>query len=120
MKDRRKPDVEASEPLQRRDLKALRCLCGVAPITRRSGKSKLVVKRIACSHRLRNAIYHWARIAVQHDEISKAKYYTLRSRGNGYARALRTIGDRLLSVACVMLKNQTEFDRDLRPLKKAA
>ena len=79
--------AEASEPLKRRDLKALRCLCGVAPVTRRSGKSNFTVKRTACNHRLCNAIYHWALIAMQHDQISKAKYNTLRARGHGCARS---------------------------------
>ena len=35
--------AEAPQALARRDYKALRCLCGVAPVTRRSGKYKLVV-----------------------------------------------------------------------------
>ena len=112
--------AEASEPLKRRDLKALRCLCGVAPVTRRSGKSNFTVKRTACNHRLRNAIYHWALIAMQHDQISKAKYNTLRARGHGHARALRTVGDRLLGVACAMLENQSEFNRNPIQHREAA
>src|SRR5262249_30472542 len=34
--------AEAFDPLQRRDYPALRCLTGVAPVTRRSGKSRSV------------------------------------------------------------------------------
>ncbi len=52
---------EASEILKRRDYQALRPLCGVAPVTRRSGKAKVVLMRRACHNRLRNAVYHWAR-----------------------------------------------------------
>jgi len=33
-----------------------------------------------------------------------------KARGSSHARALRTIGDRLLYVACAMLKNRTLFD----------
>ena len=102
--------AEASDPLQRRDYHALRCLCGTAPVTRRSGKSKQVQRRRAANRRLGNAVYHWARVAVQRDPISRAKYAALRQRGHGHARALRSVGDRLLGVACVMLENQTEFD----------
>ena len=86
--------AEAPQALARRDYKALRCLTGVAPVTRRSGKYKLVVRRIAAHTRLRDAVYHWARIAVQHDAISKAKYAALRGRGHGHARALRSVADR--------------------------
>ncbi len=57
------------------------CLAGVAPVNKRSGKSCIVVRRQACSNRLANAMYHWARIAIQHDPTSKAKYAALRGRG---------------------------------------
>jgi hypothetical protein len=56
--------AEAWEPLQRRDYAALRSLTGVAPVTKRSGKSCIVVRRQACHDRLANALYHWARVAV--------------------------------------------------------
>ena len=46
---------EASDPLRHRDLAALRCLCGVAPVTRRSGKHIGVVRRQAVHPRLREA-----------------------------------------------------------------
>ena len=99
--------AEAPQPLAKRDYQALRCLCGVAPVTRRSGKSKIVVRRLAAHPRLRDALYHWARVAVQHDPVSKAKYAALRARGHGHARALRSVADRLLAVACAMLRSQT-------------
>jgi hypothetical protein len=50
------------------------------------------------------------RIAVQHDPISKAKYQALRARGHGHARALRSVADGLLYVACTMLENGTLFE----------
>ena len=101
--------AEAYQPLQRRDYQALRCLCGVAPVTRRSGKSKIVVRHLAAHRRLQDAVYHWARVAVQHDPLSAAKYAALRTRGHGHARALRSVADRLLAVACAMLRNQTLY-----------
>ncbi len=102
--------AEAFDPLQRRDYHALRCLSGVAPVTKRSGKSKIVIRRLAAHRRLCNAVYHWARVAVQHDPTSRAKYAALRQRGHGHARALRSVADRLLAVACAMLQDQTLFD----------
>lgn len=102
--------AEAFDPLQRRDYHALRCLCGVAPVTKRSGKRTFVVRRLAVHHRLRNAVYHWARVAVQHDPLSRSKYAALRKRGHTHARALRSVADRLLAVACAMLEDQTLFD----------
>src|SRR3954469_12092574 len=56
--------TEAAGPISRRDYAALRTLSGVAPVTKRSGKSCLVTMRYAAQIRLRNAVFHWARVAV--------------------------------------------------------
>jgi len=112
--------AEASDPLRRRDYHALRCLCGVAPVTKRSGKTKIVIRRLAAHVRLADAVYHWARTAVQHDPLSRAKYAALRSRGKSHGRALRSVADRLLAVACAMLDSQTLFDPDHAAARTAA
>jgi transposase len=105
--------AEAWDALQRRDYAALRSLTGVAPVTKRSGKSCIVVRRQACNDRLSNAMYHWARVAVQHDRTSRAKYAALRGRGHSHGRSLRSVADRLLNVACAMLKARTTFNPSL-------
>ena len=102
--------AEAWDALQRRDHAALRSLTGGAPVTKRSGKSMAVTRRKACHRRLSNAVYHWARVAVQHDRASRAKYAVLRGRGHSHGRALRSVADRLLNVACAMLKTGTMFN----------
>ena len=109
--------AEAFDALQRRDYAALRSLTGVAPVTKRSGKSCIVVRRQACHDRLANAMYHWARVAVQHDPTSRSKYAALRSRGHSHGRALRSVADRLLNVACAMLKTGTIFNPSLAAQK---
>src|SRR5262249_20102502 len=80
---------EASGPLSRRDYQALRTLSGVAPVTKRSGKSHFVVMRYASHVRLRNTVYHWARVATQHDHESRTRYTALRRRGHSPGRAIR-------------------------------
>jgi len=101
---------EGSGPLSRRDYSALRTLCGAAPVTRRSGKSHIVIMRYAAHVRLRNTVYHWARVATQHDQKSQCRYAALRKRGHSHGRALRGVADRLLGLACVLLQKQTPFD----------
>jgi transposase len=105
--------AEAFDVLKRRDYAALRSLTGVAPVTKSSGKSRIVIRRQACSNRLAVAMYHWARVAIQHDTKSKAKYAALRGRGHSHGRALRSVADRLLNVACAMLKSGTLFNPSL-------
>jgi transposase len=104
--------AEACEPLRLRDYQVLRGLSGQAPVSRRSGKSWIVLRRYACNRRLQNALYHWARVAVQHDALSKQRYAELRRRGHAHARALRTVGDRLLYVLCTLLERQVLYDPD--------
>src|SRR5829696_1104514 len=73
---------EAAGPLARRDYAALRTLSGVAPVTKRSGKTCIVVMRYAAQVRLRQAVFHWARIAVQIDRTGRGRYEALRARGH--------------------------------------
>jgi hypothetical protein len=104
--------TEAAGPLGRRDRAALRTLSGVAPVTKRSGKACLVVMRYAAQTRLRNAVFHWARVAVLNDPKCRGRYEALRARGHSYGRALRGVADRLLGVACVLLQRRVLFDPD--------
>jgi len=102
--------AEATEPLRRRDYHALRALAGTAPVTRRSGKQCFVIRRLACNKRLQNAVHHWSRVAIQHDAAARRRYDALRRRGHGHARALRTVGDRLLYALCTTLERQTPYN----------
>jgi transposase len=115
--------AEASGPLKHRDYHALRALAGCAPITHRSGKRCLVVMRQACSGRVRNAVYHWARVASQCEPWVKDRYVALRQRGCTHGRALRGVADRLLHVLGAMLRSGTLYDparRAREPVSGAA
>ena len=102
--------AEAAGPLQQRDYHAIRAHGGIAPVTRQSGKSKQVGMRYRCNTRLRNALYHWARTSVQHDDRSRQQYARLRAAGSSHGRALRGVADRLLAVLIAMLKAGEPYD----------
>jgi len=110
--------AEGAQPMRDRDYHALRSLCGIAPVTRRSAKRLVVVMRQACQLRLRRAVYHWARVAAQCDPVWKKRYARLRARGHTPGRACRGIADRLLAVAMAMLRDGTLYDE--RKLRTAA
>ena len=111
--------TEASRPLAERDYQTLRAQAGAAPVTRQSGKKAAVVMRWACNGRLRNAIYHWARVSVQVDARCRAHYDRLRQRGHEHARALRGVADRSLAVLMALLTNRTLYDPERRGPKTA-
>jgi transposase len=105
--------AEASRPLAARDYQMLRAHAGAAPVTRQSGKSRVVSMRRACNRRLRAALFHWARNSIRLDARSRAHYQRLRER-HGHARALRGVADRLLDVLITMLKTRTLYDPQRR------
>jgi transposase len=102
--------AEASQPLVDRAYHVLRAWMGVAPVTKQSGRRRMVVMRYACNHRLRDAAYHWARTGIQRDPASRVYYAALRARGHSHGRAMRTVADRLLRVLCVLLTRGQLFD----------
>jgi transposase len=112
--------AEASEPLRNRDYSSLRTLCGVAPVTRRSGKQYAVSMRTSCSRRLRIAVFYWTGNAIQHDEHWKSRYAALRAAGHSHGRALRGIADRLLATLVALLKTKTPYDPTRRGVPSPA
>lgn len=111
--------AEAARPLTERDYQTLRAQAGAAPVTRQSGKKLVVTMRRACNGRLRNALYHWARVSVQVDVRCRAHYDQLRHRGHDHARALRGVVDRCLAVLMAMLTSHTLYDPNRRCVKPA-
>jgi hypothetical protein len=83
-------------------------------------KRCIVIMRQACHMRLRGAVYHWARVAIQHDELSRHRYAELRKRGHNHGRALRSVADRLLAVTCAMLTCRAAFDPEYSAKRMAA
>jgi hypothetical protein len=69
---------------------------------------------------MRNALYHWARVSVQHDDHSREHYAQLRKVGHRHGRALRGVADRLLPVLMAMLKSRTLYDPQRRTPTLAA
>lgn len=78
---------------------ALACYAGKAPVTRRSGKSELVVaKRLACNRYLDDAVQDWAFCSLTRSGWAREFYDDHRARGQGHHAALRALGNRWLEV----------------------
>jgi hypothetical protein len=99
--------AEAWGPLQNRDYRSLRTFCGVAPVTKRSGKQCSVEMRTGCNRRLRLAIHYWVDNAIKHDPHWKARYAAPRAFGHSHGRSLRGVDDRLLATLIAVLVSQT-------------
>jgi transposase len=64
---------------------------GLTPVTHQSGKTKAVVFRWACNHRLRRAITTWADNSRRGCPWAKAVYDKARSRGCRHPHAIRIL-----------------------------
>ena len=102
--------AEATQPLAERDYQMLRTHSGIAPVTKQSGKRRVVVMRHGCNPRLRHALYHMARMAMKCDAHFSSVYAALRAKGQRHGQALRSIGDRLLRILVAMLRDRTCYD----------
>jgi transposase len=78
---------------------ALACYAGKAPVTRRSGKSELVVAtRLACNRYLADAVQQWAFCSLRYSGWAREFYDTQRARGKTHHAALRALGNRWLEI----------------------
>lgn len=102
--------AEAPHAIATADLHALRTLAGVAPVTRRSGKSCFVVMRRSCNPRLRNAVRNWALTAMTWDPHGSILYRNARARGHTHEHALRCVADRLLASLVATLRDDSLYD----------
>ena len=102
--------AEAAPAVLVGDYHALRTHGGTAPVTKQSGKQRFVVMRRACNPRLRAALFHWARVSIQHDPATHTYYAALRARGHSHARTLRSVADRWLRILSAMVTSGTTYD----------
>jgi transposase len=78
---------------------ALACYAGKAPVTRRSGKSELVVAtRLACNRYLADAVQQWAFCSLRRSGWAREFYDAQRARGKTHHAALRALGNRWLEI----------------------
>jgi transposase len=83
---------------------------GTSPITRASGKKKVVLARYVRNKRLADALHQQAFSALGGSPGARAYYDALRDRDIGYNAALRQLGNRLVGILHGCLKTRTSYD----------
>lgn len=83
-------------------------------MTRRSGKSELVVAcRLAQNRFLGNAVQQWAFCSLRRSGWAREFYDTQRARGKGHHAALRALGNRWLEVLWHCLHKGVLYDENI-------
>lgn len=94
------------------DARARRNYAGTSPITRQSGKKKIVLARHVHNDRLIDALGQQAFSALHASPGARAYYDQLRARGTGHRAALRQLGNRLVGILHGCLKTGTTYNED--------
>jgi len=94
------------------DADSLASFSGIAPITRKSGKSRGVHRRFACPKYLRQTFHEFADSARRYCPSSRARYRMLRDRGMKHHAALRKIARSWIRILFRVWKTRVPFDCD--------
>ena len=95
-----------------RDAKARKNYAGTSPITRQSGKRKVVLARHVHNDRLLDALGLQAFCALSVSPGARAYHDRQRARGAGHRAALRQLGNRLVGILHGCLKTGTLYDEN--------
>uniref|UniRef100_UPI0018918B8E transposase n=1 Tax=Catenulispora pinisilvae TaxID=2705253 RepID=UPI0018918B8E len=98
------------DPARYTDAKARRNYAATSPITRASGKKRVVAARYIHNDRLIDALMFQASKAIVVSPGARAYYDKQRARGAGYNTALRQVANRLVGILHGCLKTGTSYD----------
>ena len=90
----------------------LQAEAGTVPVTKASGKSRVVQFRFACKKHLRNAMYWFAFNSLMRCEWAKKYYRDQRAKGHSKHQALRALGAKWLKIIFVMWRDHKPYDEN--------
>jgi transposase len=98
------------DPNRYADAKSRKNYAGTSPITRASGKHRVVLARYARNKRLNDACYLWAFAALSTSPGARTYYDQRRTAGDTHHRALRALANRLVGILHGCLTHRTAYD----------
>lgn len=101
------------DPNRYDDAKCRKNYAGTSPITRASGKHRVVLARYARNRRLADACYLWAFASITVSPGARTYYDQRRAAGDTHHRTLRALANRLVGVLHGCLRHQTPYDEHL-------
>ena len=100
------------DPSRYATARARKNYAGTAPITRASGRSHVVLARVARNRRLSDALYLWAFSALTRSPGARAYYDAQRACGANHNSALRQLANRLVGLLHGCLRHSTTYDEN--------
>jgi hypothetical protein len=101
------------DPNRYADSKSRRNYAGTSPITRASGKSKVVLARHTRNKRLADALDRWAFGSTNWSPGARAYYDELRGRDKSHYTAVRQLANRWVGILHVCLERGCLYDEEI-------
>ena len=90
----------------------LQAEAGTVPVTKVSGKSRVVHFRFACNKHLRYTMYWFSFVSLNHSEWAKLYYRGQRDKGHSHHQALRALGAKWLKIIFVIWRDHKPYDEN--------
>ena len=90
----------------------LQAEAGAVPVTKSSGKTRVVQFRFACNKHLRHAMYWFSFNSLSRCAWAKKYYQDQRAKGHNKHQALRALGAKWLKIIFVMWRDHKPYDEN--------
>jgi transposase len=90
----------------------LQAEAGMVPVTKASGKSRVVHFRFSCNKMMRHLAYWLAFVSLKQSEWANHYYREQRAKGHNHHQALRALGAKWLKIIFVMWRDHKPYDEN--------
>jgi transposase len=91
----------------------IQCHSGMAPVTKKSGNTCYVHRRLACSHFVRQTFHEFAAQSIRFSTWARAFYDQMRSRGLQHPAAVRALAFKWIRIMFRCWKDRKPYDENL-------
>lgn len=99
---------------------AIQSYSGIAPVTKKSGRTQIIHRRYACPKFIRQTFHEFAEKSIPHSEWAHAFYQRLRSRGKKHNAAVRALAFKWIRIINRLWRSRQTYDerRYIQTLRK--
>jgi hypothetical protein len=89
---------------------SLQALAGTCPVTKQSGKARIVTFRYACDHEFRQIVQQWAKLSISYSPWAASYYQAVRPHCRSENEAYRKLANRWLEVLWRLWQDHQPYD----------
>ncbi|MBE3141037.1 MAG: transposase [Thermoplasmata archaeon] len=90
----------------------LQSVAGTCPVTRASGKHKVVSFRYACDHEFRSVVQQWAKCSIDASVWAYTYFQSIRPHCDSLSHAYRRLANRWLEIAWRLWQDRVPYDEE--------